>query len=673
VLEERRQVERLMMLRTLFSRVDAAQCLSVLAMVCLPQGIVAAPLGLGAQSAPVVGEWGPSGVLVCGGPGVTTGPRIASDRAGGAYIAWEDRRDEANPDIYCTRLLPDGSLTPGWPPNGLRVTDLGTYEIAPWVFEDGQGGALVLWVDLRQGAFSLFMQRLLPDGSVAPGWPPNGRRVTGVAPSGGFDAAQDANGEIVLGMIDSSDGHVRVHRVTADADPAAGWPSGGVRLTDYPYSNYSYILMAPDSNGGLYATWHEFRNPHPDCRHACLAQQALAVFHVSSGPVVVNRYLYPAYPFAMVPDGAGGMILISDYSFATARFNDGLEIVWGPVALDSGPYTNGTVAIAPDGSNSFVAAWDEYGTEETGIDLLAMRLTETGFPAPGWEGPGVPIAVGPGDADNPRLVADGSGGTIIAWSDRREGLRRVHCTRMSGQGELAFGWSTNGNPVTESTLPQGGHQIVSDGADGAIIAWVEDPAGQPTIRAQRVGGSSPTSTEVSWVRADVDFEAVHLSWAVSSQVVGPCAIERTTDEVDWRELWTGYPDIEGAVRYVDGSVVPGVRYGYRLAWTAGDVRRFSSPVWLRFLGRPRLSIHGATPNPVVRDLVFSLTLASAGPATIELLDISGRRVIERSLHGLSPGRRDVNLGDTHRLAPGIYLVRLQQGTEVAMSKACVIR
>src|SRR5207247_242073 len=53
-------------------------------------------------------------------------------------------------------------------------------QTAPGLVSDGGTGAIVVWEDRRNGAFDqIFAQHILPDGSVAPGWPATGLAVCG--------------------------------------------------------------------------------------------------------------------------------------------------------------------------------------------------------------------------------------------------------------------------------------------------------------------------------------------------------------------------------------------------------------------------------------------------------------------------------------------------------------
>jgi hypothetical protein len=79
------------------------------------------------------------------------------------------------------------------------------------------------------------------------------------------------------------------------------------------------------------------------------------------------------------------------------------------------------------------------------------------------------------------------------------------------------------------------------------------------------------------------------------------------------------------------------------------------------------------PNPMRgRSIVVSFTLAVSGNASLELFDVAGRRLTSRDLGSLGTGRHAVELGIASRLAPGIYLVRLRQGSAIRVSRVAVL-
>jgi hypothetical protein len=118
--------------------------------------------------------WPAGGVVVCSAPGDRTGVMAVPDGFGGVLLDWYDYRLPGD-DVYASRVLPSGVLAPGWPANGLRVSDPGqpnefNFGLAP----DGLGGAYISWQNERDFGTPDFIQHLTADGLVAPGWPPYG-------------------------------------------------------------------------------------------------------------------------------------------------------------------------------------------------------------------------------------------------------------------------------------------------------------------------------------------------------------------------------------------------------------------------------------------------------------------------------------------------------------------
>lgn len=134
--------------------------------------------------------WPASGAPVCVGvPDERYGLRMQPDGAGGALLTWYDYRDnDFTADIYLARIQPDGTTYPGWPANGLRVTDYAGFDIDSDLASDGTGGAFLSWNRQLGNGDHTFVQRIRGDAAIAPGWPPQGhliptQYVTGGAPS----------------------------------------------------------------------------------------------------------------------------------------------------------------------------------------------------------------------------------------------------------------------------------------------------------------------------------------------------------------------------------------------------------------------------------------------------------------------------------------------------------
>jgi hypothetical protein len=86
-----------------------------------------------------------------------------------------------------------------------------------------------------------------------------------------------------------------------------------------------------------------------------------------------------------------------------------------------------------------------------------------------------------------------------------------------------------------------------------------------------------------------------------------------------------------------------------------------------------LALDPMRPNPSRGGpLTVRFTLASAGAASIELFDVAGRRMAAREVGSLGVGRHALDLREGRRLAPGLYLVALRQGTSVRVTRVVVL-
>ena len=86
----------------------------------------------------------------------------------------------------------------------------------------------------------------------------------------------------------------------------------------------------------------------------------------------------------------------------------------------------------------------------------------------------------------------------------------------------------------------------------------------------------------------------------------------------------------------------------------------------------RLVLAGARPNPAHGVLRIAFALPSTEPATLELIDVAGRRIARRDVGALGPGEHELGLGSPH-LKAGLYFVRLTQAGEVLNARVVLMR
>src|SRR5262249_46366842 len=115
--------------------------------------------------------WPLTGLPICTAFGNQQTPKIVTDGAGGAIIAWYDLRGGTN-DIYSQRVTGLGTF-PWATPDGVAVCVAPGDQDRAKIVSDGAGGAIIAWRDGRfPGSTDIYAQRLDSGGSAR--WAPDG-------------------------------------------------------------------------------------------------------------------------------------------------------------------------------------------------------------------------------------------------------------------------------------------------------------------------------------------------------------------------------------------------------------------------------------------------------------------------------------------------------------------
>jgi hypothetical protein len=225
--------------------------------------------------------------------------------------------------------------------------------------------------------------------------------------------------------------------------------------------------------------------------------------------------------------------------------------------------------------------------------------------------------------------------------------------------------------VSESLLPTHGYGACpgTSCADSTCGGFIRVTGGcAVTLLSQ-----GPTSTLVSLQSAEADPDRVRIAWICSGATGQGVTIYRRTAGSGWQALGSVSADGAGRISYEDREVVAGVRYGYRLGVRVGDGETYQGETWIVVPARFVLALQGLRPNPTQRDLAVLFSLPDMAPATLELLDVLGRRLVRREVGSLGPGNHVLNLGRESAIPAGVYLVRLLHGSQLLLAKGTVLR
>jgi FG-GAP-like repeat/Secretion system C-terminal sorting domain len=182
----------------------------------------------------------------------------------------------------------------------------------------------------------------------------------------------------------------------------------------------------------------------------------------------------------------------------------------------------------------------------------------------------------------------------------------------------------------------------------------------------------PTPTLASLISADPTPSGVALIWDLGGSAA-QTTIERRTESTGWITLATLSADGSGRVSYDDRSAAPGARVGYRLRIVTGARVTISAETWVTVPLSLTLAIDTPRPNPTAGPLAISFSVPSAGRATLEVMDVTGRRVRHRELEMPAASRQSVSFASDGALSPGLYFVRLTQDRKSVTSRVAVVR
>jgi hypothetical protein len=139
------------------------------------------------------------------------------------------------------------------------------------------------------------------------------------------------------------------------------------------------------------------------------------------------------------------------------------------------------IGVADDDNGGAYVVWEHRFP----VEILAQHLNASGQPT--WAAGGI-LVTNPwtGYQAMPRVVSDGAGGVIVVWLDGRAGSCDesfmaecdIYGQRLDSAGALL--WGSAGIPVSTAANNQGvnGLAIVSDAAGGAIVAFSDSRAGE---------------------------------------------------------------------------------------------------------------------------------------------------------------------------------------------------
>jgi len=421
----------------------------------------------------VVAQWSsiPSiNNAVCNFAGSQTNVQVVSDGAGGSICTWVDTRNGAQ-DIYAQRMNANGSLL--WNVDGIAICNAVSDQYSPRLVSDAAGGAIIAWYDNRAGNYDIYAQRINAAGTVQ--WATDGVAIT--TQPGNQNAQQlitDGSGGAIIVWSDGAGGGPNADIVAQRINGA------GTALWSASICNANSLQNSPqlisDGAGGAIITWEDWRNfSQPDIYTQRISFNGFTSWNFNGVLICSEPNFANQYSTKIVSDGANGAIICwldqrnfgSGQDIYAQKVNASGLVQWvsNGLAVCAANALQTAQQMISDGAGGAIIIWEDRRAER---DIYAQRLNNSGTAQ--WISNGIPICNTTGIQTDPQLVSRVSGGVTILWTDLRNSSQEdIYAQAITLAGaEL---WTTNGVPVANEAHSQSAAQFITDGADGAIIAW----------------------------------------------------------------------------------------------------------------------------------------------------------------------------------------------------------
>jgi hypothetical protein len=548
-------------------------------------------------------------------------------------------------------LLPTTALAQ-WTSDGVPISAAANAQQAHRIVSDGAGGAIVAWQDQRVAAHgNIYSQRIAVSGAVQ--WTMDG---VPVCPDTTYQAdaaivSDGAGGAIVTWRDQRAGngvGNADIYAQRLDASGAVLWDPAGVPVCTAA-GDQGWPEIALDGSEAAIVVWEDVRSG--GAIYAQRIDASGAVQWTANGVAVALGAGIMQRPL-VISDGAGGAIVTWADDTGTSldthaqRINASGVRQWavGGVPLCIDPFHQFLRAIVSDGAGGAIVAWDDGRNTP---QLAVQRINSSG--AVQWGACGVAVCTNANEARvSPALVSDGAGGAIVAWRDNRGGTTSpdIYAQRLDSSG--ASLWTACGVALCTAVGLQVDPTIVADGAGGAIVTWLDSRTGNDDIYAQRTDAAGMVQWNGNGVALCADAGR-QFSPRITSNEAGAAIVA-------WQDERSGQftDDIYAQRVHASGTT------------DVGDTPTITA-----------LTVSQNHPNPFRGTTDLRIRLAADSEISIEMFDVTGRRVRTQSFAQQEAGWRTISFdgrSDSGRpLSSGVYLYRVTANGTTLTNKMVISR
>ena len=344
--------------------------------------------------------------IICDKPNWQWQHSLCSDGEGGALVSWADNRSGLGYDIYAQKIDINGLFA--WNTEGIAVCTEMADQTSTKICSDGEGGAIVIWSDYRNGS-DLYAQRIDTTGNLL--WNASGKFVS----SAGYchQICSDSQGGAVFTWKES----YNLYTQRINSNGTVMWDSNGVVICNAT-KKQDELQFFCDDYGTSFFTWTDYR--------------------VDDDTMMLTG----TDIYAQKVDIDGNVQWQLNGTPICAR--EGIQ--WLP-------------QICTDGTDGAIINWVDADT----FQCFAQRINSTGDGQ--WGANGTVLVSSIDWFVYQTMISDNEGGVIIAIVGYVGG---IYVLRINSSGNMIFFEQAYS---TDEMVPKGSVDMCSDGKGGTFIVW----------------------------------------------------------------------------------------------------------------------------------------------------------------------------------------------------------
>jgi len=418
------------------------------------------------------GLWQENGLPICTAERDQYSVVIHPTGANEYVIVWEDLRLQ-NLDVFIQKINNSGTIL--WPADGVPIVTHPHHQYWVKSTADETGGAILAWTDERTGNGrnfrDIYAQRIDTYGNVL--WALNGKVIcTAVSSQGLREILPDGYGGAILIWDDERNGNSDIYAQRLNSLGLPLWSENGIPIIT-AVSDQNIMHAISDQQGGLIVTWIENKNDDGDIFAQRIAstgdllwnQQGVAVCLANNKQFEAKLYLTPLSEIMISWSDKRSDASTSDIFIQKLTLQGIPQWIENGLAICVVPLNQNYSQLIVDSDGHLMVAWQDGRTGSN--DIFMQKIASDGHIL--WEENGRAICSAPEDQNIPQLLPDDNMGALLVWEDFRNNSNDLYAQRFDASGKAV--WKENGISICSANDDQFSPHITADGQGGLIAEW----------------------------------------------------------------------------------------------------------------------------------------------------------------------------------------------------------